>query len=208
MTHKAELQGKSMFKDARARAEEQIYEKLKLKLDEAFELSNYDWNLNEPEGHASEYIIDLIAFLQSIFLAFTNLPVRLQSNPISLICSLIKSIKLCVFQAKVARTACVAACQHINRRIQGLMLGDEVKQISLGALKQLELDLIQCEQFAQSNPVKDLEPALLLECFTDSRQLLDLFNQCDFSSYFHDFGETTSKYPRVTPQAAIKVLEK
>lgn len=56
--------------------------------------------------------------------------------------------------------------------------------------------------------MKDLDPTLLLECFIDSRQILDLFNQCDFSSYFRDFGEATSKYPRVTPQAAIKVLEK
>lgn len=76
MSHKAELQGKSMFKDARAEAEEQIYEKLKIKIDETFELANYDWNLTEPQGLASDYIIDLVAFLQSIFLAFTNLPVR------------------------------------------------------------------------------------------------------------------------------------
>lgn len=118
------------------------------------------------------------------------------------------------------------------------MLEDEVKQISLGALKQLDLDLIQCErmrfcfscvqpfsvnlcirliittyyesiaEFAQSEPVKGLDAALLLECFADVRQLLDLFNQCDFSAYFHDFGERTSKYPRVTPQSAIKLLEK
>lgn len=132
------------------------------------------------------------------------------------------------------------------------MLDDDVKQISLGALRQLELDLIQCErkfffyhilivslplsiglfciiiyidvskiyfirhllkfilnvEFAQSQPVKDLDPTLLLECFVDSRQILDLFNQCDFSSYFHDFGAASAKYSRVTPQAAIKVLEK
>lgn len=77
MSYKAELQGKSMFKDARAEAEEQIYEKLKIKIDETFELTNYDWNLSEPQGRASDYIIDLIAFLQSIFFAFTNLPVSL-----------------------------------------------------------------------------------------------------------------------------------
>lgn len=63
-------------------------------------------------------------------------------------------------------------------------------------------------EFAQSEPVKGLDAALLLECFADVRQLLDLFNQCDFSAYFHDFGERTSKYPRVTPQSAIKLLEK
>jgi len=183
-SHKAELQVKSMFKDARAEAEDQIYEKLKTKIDEAFELANYDWTLNEPQGRASDYIIDLVAFLQSVFLAFTNLP------------------------AKVARTACVAVCQHINKRLHSLLVDDDIRQISVGALRQLELDLIQCEQFAQSQPVKDLDPALLLECFTDARQILDLFNQCDFASYFKGFGSSSSKYPRVTPQAAIKVFEK
>lgn len=76
ISHKAELQGKSMFKDARAEAEEQIYDRLKGKIDETFDLANYDWTLNEPQGRASDYIIDLVGFLQSIFLAFTNLPVR------------------------------------------------------------------------------------------------------------------------------------
>ncbi len=79
VSHKAELQGKSMFKDARAEAEEQIYERLKAKIDESFDLANYDWTLNEPQGRASDYIIDLVAFLQSTFLAFTNLPVRVPS---------------------------------------------------------------------------------------------------------------------------------
>lgn len=75
VSHKAELQGKSMFKDARAEAEQQIYERLKAKIDESFDLANYNWTLNEPQGRASDYIIDLVAFLQSTFLVFTNLPV-------------------------------------------------------------------------------------------------------------------------------------
>ncbi|CAL8105677.1 unnamed protein product [Orchesella dallaii] len=184
LSHKVEFKGKSMFKDARAEAELQIYERLQAKIDETFDTADYDWTLKEPKGRASEYILDLVAFLQSIFLAFTNLPI------------------------KVATTASVAACHHINKKMLNIMLGDEVNQISLGALKQLNLDLIQCEQFAQLEPVKGLHSALLLECFADVRQLLDLFEQYDFSAYFHDFGEKTSKYPRVTPQSAIKLFEK
>jgi hypothetical protein len=65
----------SMFRVARDDAEHQICEKLKCKLDEFLELENYDWLLVEPKGHASSFITDLIAFLQSIFLSFTNLPV-------------------------------------------------------------------------------------------------------------------------------------
>jgi hypothetical protein len=65
----------SMFLVARDDAEHQICDKLKCKLDEFLELENYDWLLVEPKGHASSFITDLIAFLQSIFLSFTNLPV-------------------------------------------------------------------------------------------------------------------------------------
>ena len=72
-------QGQSMFRVARDDAERQICEKLKYKLDEFLELENYDWLLVEPKGHASSFITDLIAFLQSIFLSFTNLPVSVST---------------------------------------------------------------------------------------------------------------------------------
>lgn len=39
------------------------------------ELQNYDWDLVEPQGLASSYISDIIAFLKSTFQSFTNLPV-------------------------------------------------------------------------------------------------------------------------------------
>lgn len=40
-----------------------------------FVVANYDWSLPESKGHASGYITDLVAFLQSTFMSFTNLPV-------------------------------------------------------------------------------------------------------------------------------------
>lgn len=66
----------AMFRVARDDAEKQICEKLKQKIDEFLELENYDWSLIEAQGHASGFIADLISFLQSTFLCFTNLPVR------------------------------------------------------------------------------------------------------------------------------------
>lgn len=66
-----------MFRVARDDAEKQICEKLKHKLDEFLELENYEWNLAESQGHASGFITDLIAFLQSTFKCFTDLPVSL-----------------------------------------------------------------------------------------------------------------------------------
>lgn len=64
-----------MFRVARDDAVHQICDKLRGKVSEFLELENYDWLLVEPKGHASSFVTDLIAFLQSTFLSFTNLPV-------------------------------------------------------------------------------------------------------------------------------------
>nr|CAD7423885.1 unnamed protein product [Timema monikensis] len=178
-------QGQScMFRVARDDAERQICDKLKRKLDEFLELENYDWLLVEPRGHASSFITDLIAFLQSIFLSFTNLP------------------------PEVAQEACKSACEHIAKSVLNFMLSDDVKQISMGALQQINLDTIQCEQFAASEPVPGLQEGVLLQYFADLRQLLDLFMTWDWPTYFHDYGQDNSKYQQVYPNTAIILLEK
>lgn len=183
-TNLFKLQGKSMFKDARADAENQIYSQLNQKIDEFLELASYDWLMGESSGLASSYITDLIAFLRSTFEAFTNLP------------------------AKVAQTACHIACKHIARSLMNFLLDDEVKCISLGAISQLNLDILQCEMFAGSEPVKGLEDGDLLLCFAELRQLIDLFMDWDWSTYFADFGKQHSKYLRVKPNTALNLLEK
>ncbi len=37
----------------------------------------YDWLMPESVGSASDYILELIQFLQTIFATFTNLPVSI-----------------------------------------------------------------------------------------------------------------------------------
>ncbi|XP_045135500.1 exocyst complex component 6B-like isoform X3 [Portunus trituberculatus] len=178
------LQGKAMFKDIRGEAEEQIYIALRLKIDEFLELASYDWMLAEPKGMSSSYVLDLIAFLTSTFTAFTNLPVR------------------------VAQTACMSACQYVAKSLMTMLLSEDVKQMSLAALEQVNLDVIQCEQFAATEPVEGFEEGALLMCFADLRQLLDLFMTEDWSTYLHDYGSENSKYLRVSPHNAIIVVEK
>ncbi|CAL7934414.1 exocyst complex component Sec15 isoform X1 [Xylocopa sonorina] len=174
----------AMFRVARDDAEKQICDKLKNKLDEFLELENYDWNLAEPQGHASGFITDLIAFLQSTFTCFTNLP------------------------EEVAQVACQSACSHIAKSILGILISEDVKQISMGALQQVNLDTIQCEQFAASEPVVGLPEGTLLQHFAQLRQLLDLFMSWDWPTYFHDYGHESSKYNLVTPNMAVLLLEK
>ncbi|CAG9822873.1 unnamed protein product [Phaedon cochleariae] len=64
----------ALFTVSREDAVRKICDKLKQKLDEFLELEDYDWLLVEPKGHASSYIADIIAFLQTTFHSFTNIP--------------------------------------------------------------------------------------------------------------------------------------
>jgi hypothetical protein len=182
--HLSKLQGKSMFKDARADAESQIYMQLNQKIDEFMELATYDWMIVESNGLASVYVSDLIAFLRSTFEAFTNLPL------------------------KVAQTACHSACKHIASSLMCFLMEESVKCISMGALTQFNLDLLQCEMFAGSEPVRGFEDGDLIMCFAELRQLMDLFMLWDWNVYFADFGKQHSKYLRVQPNTSLVLLEK
>ena len=137
-THIARLQGRSIFKDIRAEAEEEIHQKLISKIDEFIELANYDWLMTEPQGTSSSWLLDLIAFLNSVFLSFTNLPLKL------------------------AQMTCMSACQHLARSMMSMLMNDAVKAISLGVLQQIDLDLCQCEQFAASEPIQGLEVSAMV----------------------------------------------
>lgn len=53
---------------------------------------------------------------------------------------------LLIFQLRVAQTACMSACQHIAKSLLAMLLSENVKQMSLAALEQLNLDVIQCER--------------------------------------------------------------
>lgn len=184
-THVARLQARSMFKDIRAEGEEYIYKKLVSKMDEFLELANYDWMMADPTGQASAWLMDLIAFLKSVFESFTNLPPRL------------------------AQMACMSSCQHLARSVMALLLEESVRALSTGVLHQIDLDLVQCEMFASSEPVPGMEEGVLVMCFSDLRQLVDLFVAWDWSTYFADFGKSdSSRYQRVQPATALVLLDK
>lgn len=184
-SHLARLQGRTMFKDARSEAESQIYKQLNTKIDDFFELSNYDYLLSDSPGKASSYILDLMAFLKSTFEAFTNLPI------------------------KVAQTACLSSCKFISSRLLNILLEEDVRAISHGFLQQFNLDLMQCEMFAGSEPVGEFDEGALQSCFAELRQIMDLFVEFDsWSTYFAEYGKNESRYLRVNPQTALCLLEK
>uniref|UniRef100_A0A672H3K2 Exocyst complex component n=1 Tax=Salarias fasciatus TaxID=181472 RepID=A0A672H3K2_SALFA len=120
--HTTRLYGLSTFKDARHAAEGEIYTKLNQKIDEFIQLADYEWSMAESDGRASGYLMDLINFLRSTFQVFTHLP------------------------GKVAQTACMSACKHLSTSLMQMLLDSELKQVSMGAIQQFNLDVIQCER--------------------------------------------------------------
>ncbi|XP_030635719.1 exocyst complex component 6B isoform X2 [Chanos chanos] len=178
------LYGTSTFKDARHAAEEEIYTNLNQKIDQFLQLADYDWMAPQGGGQASDYLSDLIAFLCSTFAVFTHLP------------------------GKVAQTACMSACKHLSTSLLQLLLEADVRQVSMGALQQFNVDVKECERFARAGPVPGFQGDTLLLAFIDLRQLLDLFTQWDWSTYLADYGRPTSKYLRVNPHTALALLEK
>lgn len=88
------------------------------------------------------------------------------------------------------------------------MLSDDVKQLTMGALQQVNLDTLQCEQWAASEPVPGVSDNELLQAFARLRQLLNLVISADWNAYFHDFGQEGSKYPNLPPATVEKLLEK
>ncbi|XP_010226004.1 PREDICTED: exocyst complex component 6-like [Tinamus guttatus] len=160
--HTARLYGLSTFKDARHGAEGEIYTKLNQKIDEFIQIADYDWTMSESDGRASGYLMDLINFLRSTFQVFTHLPNNNNDHA--------------AMSGKVAQTACMSACQHLSTSLMQMLLDSELKQISMGAIQQFNLDVIQCELFASSEPVPGFQGDTLQLAFIDLRQLQDLFN--------------------------------
>uniref|UniRef100_A0A3B5LFR3 Exocyst complex component n=1 Tax=Xiphophorus couchianus TaxID=32473 RepID=A0A3B5LFR3_9TELE len=172
------LYGTATFKDARHAAEAEIYTSLNAKIDQFLQLADYDWmSAAQSSGGltTSDYLVDLITFLRSTFSVFTNLP------------------------GKVAQTACMSACKHISTSLMQLLLDPEVRQISIGALHQLNVDLKECEIILSKSLFLFLNVLV---------QLLDLFTQWDWSTYLADYGKSTCKYLRVNPHTALALLEK
>ncbi|XP_039626945.1 exocyst complex component 6 isoform X3 [Polypterus senegalus] len=129
--HTTRLYGLSTFKDARHAAEGEIYTKLNQKIDEFIQLADYEWTMSESDGRASGYLMDLINFLRSTFQVFTHLPNNNNDHA--------------AMSGKVAQTACMSACKHLSTSLMQMLLDNELKQISMGAIQQFNLDVIQCE---------------------------------------------------------------
>lgn len=184
ITNVSRVYGLSTFKDVRAEAEQQVYERLNMKIAEFLDLANYNWAPDNSRLHASSYLVDLLDYLQTTFLNFSTLP------------------------GNVAQTACMSSCKYLATKLREMLLDDEVKQMNASGLKAFNQDLRKCEEFANSNPVEGINEGILQMTFLELRQLIDLLLNEDWSTYFADHGSTSSKYSRVNPYVVAKLLEK
>lgn len=178
------LYGSSTFKDVRADAEMQIYDKLNKKMDEFLGLAQYHWNPTSVKLQASSYLIDLLAYLQGAFITFEPLP------------------------GDVAKTACMSSCKHLASNMKHFLMDNRNERVNMNGLLTFDVDLQQCELFIASNPVKDFRPGTLEMTFAELRQIANLFLHGDWSVFLQDYGKSSSRYNRVTPADAINVLER
>jgi hypothetical protein len=178
------LQGKSVFKDLKSEAESRIYELLNIKIDELLDLDSFNWTMTGSQGMASEFVRSLLGFLKDTLDSFNSLP------------------------SKLAQTACISACNHISRQFMNHMTNSDIRAIHIGAIEQLNLDLLQCETFANSVRINDMDNETIMLCYADVRQLIDLILTKEWSIYLKDYGKPDNKYDRVKATTALNLLDK
>jgi exocyst complex component 6 len=178
------LQGISIFRDLRHDAETLIYERLNTKINELLDLESFNWSMNELQGQASDYMKSLLSFLTSTLDSLSHLP------------------------PKLASTCCMSSCKYIGRSILNYLVSPELKQITFGAIEQLNFDLLQCETFANLVKIEGLNNETLSLSFADIRQLIDLILTKEWSIYLKDYGKDRSKYNRVNLNNAFTLVEK
>ncbi|GMT06850.1 hypothetical protein PENTCL1PPCAC_29024, partial [Pristionchus entomophagus] len=173
-----------VFRDARTEAEQQIEESLRKKIDLFLDNIAYDWELPSSAGHASDYIMDLISFLKSTFISFTNLPNVL------------------------AKHVCIQICKYVADSLLSILTSPDFRIISRGALDQFSLDVMQCEMFTAQCPVPGLDNQTLPVTFATLRQLIDLVVIDDWPTFNAEYRNERKTYDRVKINDAIIILEK
>lgn len=96
-----------------------------------------------------------------------------------------------------------------------MLLSAEHRAVSMGALEQFSLDVMQCELFTAQCPVPGFEDNALAITFAHLRQLLDLVMGPDWTTFFaerdaaqHRGSGGGAKYARVKASSAASLLEK
>ncbi|OAF68170.1 Exocyst complex component 6 [Intoshia linei] len=177
----------SVLQDLSTDCQLRIFDVLNAKIDEFFKLENYNPIMKESSLEPSQYIIDMIDFLKSIF--SVNLP------------------------NDVVKDACFKVCKHVVVKFKKKLLDSKVKEISASFLMQIQLDLLKLSNFTSYPNLNDTDIQYTQELFLDIYQLLDLCLSMEWESYIEmlykaNFLPSTYKFSRVDPKSALIMLEK
>lgn len=176
---RSRLHAFALFKDLHSKIEDSIYTAINAKIDDMFDDNEYqaanshhsstsNSSANSPNRKSStitdvnpmkpsDFITDVIAYLQTTFESFTNLPARL------------------------AQTACLLCCKYINEKLK--MFIEKESRISEKCLQQLSMDVKTLQDFTRKIPVAGVSPETLMLVFEELRQLADLVLLSDWTTY-------------------------
>ena len=180
-------QARQLLMSTKLRCEDLIFELIASKIDQFLDLAaEFNWTPDAVQSGPSDYILDLIAYLETTFYLMGLMP------------------------DAVREAVHFFSCKHIANRLMELLTttpGDggghgACKKFNIIGIANLNQDLHVIEAFAQRCPIQNL-----IETFSEIRQLLDLLLSGDIEVLL-DAGQRASRYPHLSTQKLFKVLDK
>lgn len=183
--HLQHLHGASVFKDARAAAEEKLFDVLKEQIDQFMELSEFDWAPATPMAEPSPYMYDMLAYLTTVFASLTHMPVE------------------------VARHAYFQTCKYIAFQLLLSLNGPATANVNHNGFEAFALDLEMCEEYALNCPIStdETDDGMFGMVFNKLRQLVSVFLDWDLEGVL-DPATKTAKYPNLPASDVLLVMRR
>src|SRR5690606_33040075 len=173
------LKARESFSEKRKTAEKRIFELVNQKIDDLVSTAEYDWLALEVQKDPSGYLTEVTRYLSHI----------VNSNLVALP----QDIKGLVY---------FDALTHLASAVLSLPLQDDVRAISPAAVKTLDLDVRNLEEYVQSLNVPTL-PSI----FDELRQTIDLLQSND-PDEFYNIETRMKRYAAVNAMNGPILLEK
>eukprot|EP00730_Choanoeca_flexa_P020174 TRINITY_DN9864_c0_g1_i1.p1 TRINITY_DN9864_c0_g1~~TRINITY_DN9864_c0_g1_i1.p1 ORF type:complete len:771 (+),score=183.97 TRINITY_DN9864_c0_g1_i1:103-2415(+) len=181
--HATQLHGKRTFKDARSAAETGILESFQQQIDLFFELAEYDWAPGEHQDEPSDYLVQMLSYLSTMFASLKHMPME------------------------VARVAYFNSCKYIGNRLLSLVSAPEIRKVNMNGIRSFAVDVATCEAYANNNQVVAESDQLFKDVFIHLRELVDVFLNEDWDR-FCEPNVRRQYYPHLKPEIALSWLEK
>lgn len=181
------LFGASTFKDAKQLSEKQIIETLDKHMTQIMDGVEYDWTPKDPIETTSDFIRDMIAYLESMFATLLLLP------------------------DSVSGDICFQGLSRLSLKLERMIMSDEVERINSNGFISFSVDVASCEKFlsssvAANSGLQSVPGANLV--FRRLREVLDLFVEKAWTTYVNEYSDPSNKYRSVNPHLVHALLFK